>query len=69
MVWCYIKLMNKITEKQRRLSEYGDMINAVDTKLAEISKIIKTYDLKLSENVDDKLTSFIDYLEGQNSKL
>ena len=69
MVWCYIKLMNKITEKQRRLSEYGDMINAVDTKLAEISQIIKTYDLKLSENVDDKLTSFIDYLEGQNSKL
>ena len=61
--------MNKMTEKQRRFNEYGDMINAVDTKLAEISQIIKTYDLKLSENVDDKLTSFIDYLEGQNSKL
>ena len=61
--------MNKMTEKQRRLNEYGDMINAVDSKLAEISQIIKTYDLKLSENVDDELTSFIDYLEGQNSKL
>lgn len=45
------------------------MINAVDSKLAEISKIISKYDCRLSKLVDVRLTDFVDYLEGQNNKL
>ena len=56
-------------EKQRRLNEYADMINDVDSKLAEISQIISKYDSRLSNLVDDRLTDFVDYLEGQNNKL
>jgi len=58
-----------MTEKQRRLNEYGDMINAVDSKLAEISQIISKYDCELSKLVDVRLTDFIDHLEEQNNKL
>ena len=58
-----------MTEKQRRLDEYADMINDVDSKLAEISQIISKYDSRLSNLVDDRLTDFVDYLEGQNNKL
>ena len=57
--------MNKST----RINEYGDMINDVDSKLAEISQIISKYDSRLSNLVDDRLTDFVDYLEGQNNKL
>ena len=58
-----------MTEKQRRLDEYGDMINDVVSKLAEISKIISKYDCRLSKLVDVRLTAFVDHLESQNSKL
>jgi len=58
-----------MTEKQRRLNEYADMINDVDSKLAEISQIISKYDSRLSNLVNDRLTDFVDYLEGQNNKL
>ena len=58
-----------MTEKQRRLDEYCNMINAVDSKLAEISKIISKYDCRLLKLVDVRLTDFVDYLEGQNNKL
>ena len=58
-----------MTEKQRRLNEYADMINDVDSKLAEISQIISKYDSRLSNLVDDRLTDFVDYLEGQSNKL
>lgn len=55
--------------KSIRLNEYCDMINAVDSKLAEISKIISKYDCKLSNLVDERLTDFVDHLEEQNNKL
>ena len=58
-----------MTDKQRRLNEYGDMINDVDSKLAEISQIISKYDSRLSNLVDVRLTAFVDHLEEQNSKL
>ena len=57
--------MNKST----RINEYSDMINAVDSKLAEISKIISEYDCELSNLVDERLTDFVNHLEEQNSKL
>jgi len=57
--------MNKST----RINEYGDMINDVDSKLAEISQIISKYDSRLSNLVDERLTDFVNHLEEQNSKL
>ena len=55
--------------KSIRLNEYCDMINKVDSKLAEISKIISEYDCRLSNLVDVRLTDFVDHLEEQNNKL
>ena len=58
-----------MTDKERRLDDYCNMINDVDSKLAEISQIISKYDSRLSNLVDVRLTSFVDHLEEQNSKL
>jgi len=58
-----------MTDKERRLDDYCNMINDVDSKLAEISQIISKYDCRLSKLVDVRLTAFVDHLESQNSKL
>ena len=57
------------TEKQRRLDEYCNMINAVDSKLAEISQIISNFDLELSHLVDERLTDFVDYVENKSKEI
>jgi len=57
------------TEKQRRLDEYCNMINAIDSKLAEISQIISNFDLELSHLVDERLTDFVDYVENKSKEI
>jgi hypothetical protein len=57
------------TEKQRRLDEYASMINAVDSKLADISQIISNFDLELSHLVDERLTDFVDYVENKSKEI
>jgi len=45
------------------INKYCDMINAVDSKLAEIKDIIKSYDVELSINFDNELSKVVDKLE------
>jgi len=59
---------NNKTKKQR-LDEYANMINAVDSKLAEISQIIANFDLELSHLVDERLTDFVDYVEDKSKEI
>ena len=59
---------NNKTKKQR-LDEYASMINAVDSKLAEISQIIANFDLELSHLVDERLTDFVDYVEDKSKEI
>ena len=59
---------NNKTKKQR-LDEYANMINAVDSKLAEISQIISNFDLELSYLVDERLTDFVDYVENKSKEI
>jgi len=59
---------NNKTKKQR-LDEYANMINAVDSKLAEISQIIANFDLELSHLVDERLTDFVDYVEHKSKEI
>ena len=55
--------------KKQRLNEYANMINAVDSKLAEISQIISNFDLELSHLVDERLTDFVDYVENKSKEI
>ena len=43
--------------------KYCNMINAVDSKLAEISDIIKSYDVELYLNFDNELSEVVNKLE------
>lgn len=52
-----------------KLNRYANMINTVDSKLAEISKIIKDFDADLSNLVDDRLTDFVNHIEKKSEQI
>ena len=52
-----------------KLNRYANMINTVDSKLAEISKIIKDFDADLSNLVDDRLTDFVNHIEKKSEHI
>lgn len=49
--------------------KYCNMINAVDSKLAEISDIIKSYDVELYLNFDNELSEVVNKLEKMQNDM
>jgi|TARA_Y100000034_G_scaffold63188_1_gene76435 hypothetical protein len=45
------------------------MINAVDSKLAEIAEIIKSYDVELYLNFDNELSEVVNKLEKTSNDI
>ncbi len=58
----------KINE-YRQLVKHCNMINAVDSKLAEIAEIIKSYDVELYLNFDNELSEVVNKLEKTSNDI
>ena len=58
----------KINE-YKQLVKSCNMINAVDSKLAEISDIIKSYDVELYLNFDNELSEVVNKLEKMQNDM